>query len=144
VLTQIRTRLWSSRHLGAVAANQIDPLRIAQHFFNHFLNRPWHGCCVEEQLPGFRRTRKNFLRLRKKAHIQHSISFIKHTLLHERQRNGIKLAQFLDATGRSDQQVNANRDSFTLWRKRTLAVDGGCSKHGTTEEQGGLARYLLR
>jgi hypothetical protein len=81
--------------------------------------------------------------LRKKSHIQHSISFIKHTLLHERQRNGIKFAQFLDATRRSDQQVNANRDSFALRCKRTLAVDGGCSKHRTTEEQGGLARYLL-
>jgi hypothetical protein len=108
VLTQVRARLWSSGHLGAVATNQIDPLGIAQHFFNHLLNRPRHGCCVEEQLSRFRRTRKNFLRLRKKAHVQHSISFIKHTLLHERQRNGIKLAQFLDATGRSDQQVNAD------------------------------------
>jgi hypothetical protein len=51
VLTQVRTRLWSSGHLGAVATNQIDPLRVAQHFFDHLLNRPRHGCCVEEQLP---------------------------------------------------------------------------------------------
>jgi hypothetical protein len=46
--------------------------------------------------------------LRKEAHVQHSISFIKHTLLHERQRNGIQFAQLFHATRRSDQQVNAN------------------------------------
>jgi len=143
VLTQVRTRLWSSGHLGAIATNQINPLGIAQHFFNHLLNRPRHGCGVEEQLSRFRRTRKNFLRLRKKAHVQHSIGFIKHALLHEGQRNGIKFAQFLDATRRSNQQVNANRDGFALRCKWALAIDGGCSKHGTTEEQGGLARYLL-
>jgi hypothetical protein len=108
VLTQIRTRLWSSRHLGAVATNQINALRVAQHFLNHPLNRRRHCCGVEEQLSRFRRTRKNLFRLRKKAHIQHSISFIKHTLLHERQRNGIQFAQLFHATRRSDQQVNAN------------------------------------
>jgi hypothetical protein len=85
VLTQIRTRFWSSRHLGAVATNQINPLWVAQHFFNHLLNRPRHCCGVEEQLPRFRRTRKNLFRLRKEAHVQHSIRFIEHTLLHERQ-----------------------------------------------------------
>jgi hypothetical protein len=82
--------------------------------------------------------------LRKKPHVQHSIRFIKHTLLHERQRNGIQFTQLFHAARRADQQVNANRDSFALRCKRTLAVDGGCAKHRTSEEQGSLARYLLR
>ena len=144
VLAEVRTRFRRAGDLRSLPANEVHALRILQHLLHHRLHLPGHGGGVEEELPGLRRAGEDLLRLREEAHVEHAVGLVEHALLHERQRDGVQLAEFAHAARRSHQEIDAFLHHVALRRERALAVDRGGAEHRATEQLGCLACHLLR